>query len=192
MPVCTLFPVAHPVQGRHFAAGDQCKDDRSGGFRMWTVEQCECDAEPVTWQTLDHRFLWNLEVASSQCWCITVDIVITVCYSPRFNYINWISECICMPFLASSYLQDYNECCTPPQQKKTPKKRECTEHSVGTQLVPSQGGTWVTTTQLVALVVSSQRIRCQCLRLAMDTSTTAPGKMMLAYLHFVFYECKGS
>lgn len=68
MPVCTLFPVAHPVQGRHFAAGDQCKDDRSGGFRMWTVEQCECDAEPVTWQTLDHSFLWNLEVVSSQCW----------------------------------------------------------------------------------------------------------------------------
>ena len=76
----------------------------------------------------------------------------------------------------------------PPQQKENAKKiqkeRGCTEHSVGTQLVPSQGGTWVTTTQLVALVVSSQRIRCQCLRLAMDTSTTAPGKMMLAYLHF--------
>ena len=68
MPVCTLLPVAHPVQGRHFAAGGQCKDDRSGGFRMWTVEQCECDAEPVTWQTLDHSFLWNLEVVSSQCW----------------------------------------------------------------------------------------------------------------------------
>ena len=27
-----------------------------------------------------------------------------------------------MPFLASSYLQDYNECCTPPQQKKNTKK----------------------------------------------------------------------
>ena len=80
----------------------------------------------------------------------------------------------------------------PPNKKITPKERGCKEHSVGTQLVPSQGGTWVTTTQLVALVVSFQRIRCQCLRLAMDTSATAPGKMMLAYLHFVFYECKGS